>query len=333
MDPYQNQRGARNRLQPSRDSPGGAQTPEDPHTDAPDRGNQTPGSRQPQYSSGYTLIPPNDSLRSKIKMMAQKEEEALQRWKEENRPAPVQLNPERLGGGNVTLAGAREKQFSDLRCSKLQKKLRKEEQERRRRQQEEDELQKMKDEQRAKAERLQERRRQEDQRRREQFGQDRIRKTERFLQRFERTASAPLASGSATHTSSRSEAVESQQKEPKSERDVELEHRRVNSAFLDRLEGRGRASEKETKEEGVQEDIRHQRPNQSGQQLPSAHLNADPEQSYSDCAEDDDSDYDWALMKLMSSFPDCSRVFLEDILDQCNNDYNQAYTLLNCTLN
>lgn len=46
------------------------------------------------------------------------------------------------------------------------------------------------------------------------------------------------------------------------------------------------------------------------------------------CFPDPEVDYDWALMKLMNSFPDCARVFLEDILDQCNGDYEQAYTLL-----
>lgn len=137
------------------------------------------------------MIPPNESRRSKLTMsrltpplsncptyitlifvhvlsqvtkvcvaaVAQKEEEALQRWKEENRPPPVHLNPERLGkpthlyyhkyptqitfndlcdviltllcsctcfifqGGNETLTAAREKQLTELRCSKLQKKV------------------------------------------------------------------------------------------------------------------------------------------------------------------------------------------------------------------
>lgn len=134
------------------------------------------------------MIPPNESRRSKLTMsrltpplsdcptyitlffvhvlsqvtkvcvaaVAQKEEEALQRWKEENRPPPVHLNPERLGkptrlyyrkyptqitnnlcdviltllctcficqGGNETLTAAREKQLTELRFSKLQKKV------------------------------------------------------------------------------------------------------------------------------------------------------------------------------------------------------------------
>lgn len=43
-------------------------------------------------------------------------------------------------------------------------------------------------------------------------------------------------------------------------------------------------------------------------------------------------DYDWALMKLMNRFPDCSRDFLEDILEQCQDDYETANMLLVNTL-
>lgn len=101
-------------------------------------------------------------------VVAQKEVEDLQRWREANRATSVHLTPERLGkpthrtsvlthspqmqiifsylyniiltlcwctclladivcwiyqGGNATLAEARQKQFTDLRCSKLQKKV------------------------------------------------------------------------------------------------------------------------------------------------------------------------------------------------------------------
>ncbi|XP_040004944.1 epithelial-stromal interaction protein 1 isoform X2 [Xiphias gladius] len=274
-----------------------------------------------------------------MKMMAQKEEEELQRWKEIHRVHSVHLNPERLGG-DVTLAEARQRQFTDLRCSKVQKKLRQEELDRRRREEDEAKLQKKKAEQREKTERLEERNRREEQRRREQLQQDHLRATESFLQRFERRAPGPLASSSATHTSFRSEAMESKQREKreKSVREVQLEHKRVNSAFLDKLEGRGGGSERETQREGVQgadrprlasENLRR-RPSTTTGQPAFAHLQPDPEQSRSGRTEeaDPEPDYDWALMRLMNRFPNCSRVFLEDILDQCNGDYEQAYTLL-----
>ncbi|KAG8000983.1 hypothetical protein GBF38_018375 [Nibea albiflora] len=171
-------------------------------------------------------------------------------------------------------------------------KLRKEELDKRRRQEEEEKLQKMKGEKREQAERLEERRRQEEERRREKHKQD---------------------------------------------------HLRVNSAFLEKLEGRGRESENETKGRGIREaedpcfaseGFRDQSSNIPAQQLRLAHLDPEPEQSCSGWTEETDPevDYDWALMKLTNSFPDCARVFLEDILDQCNGDYEQAYTLLISTL-
>ncbi|XP_040913582.1 epithelial-stromal interaction protein 1 isoform X2 [Toxotes jaculatrix] len=341
MDPNHHQR---NHLNSRRDTPltpnvsGNDQTADNLNRNPPDGGNPQATDRQPQYSGGFTMIPPNAAQRSKMKMMAQKEEEELQRLKETHRVTSVHVNPERLGG-NVTQAEARQKQFTDFRCSKLQKKLRQEELDRKKRQEEEEKLQKMKAEQREKSERLEERHRQEEQRRREQLSQDHLRTMENFLQRFETRAPVPQASSSGTHMSSRSE----REKQEKSVREVQLEHKRVNSAFLDRLEGRGRGSEKETKREGVQEaarpclaceDLTQQLSTTAGQQLPSAHLNPDPHQSCHGWTEETDPepDYDWALMKLMNSFPDCSNVFLEDILDQCNGDYEQAYKLLSLAL-
>ncbi|KAM7380216.1 hypothetical protein PAMP_003529 [Pampus punctatissimus] len=315
-------------------------TPDNHNRDAPVSRNPQETDRQARYSDGFTVIPPNEARRSKITTMAQKEEEAFQRWKESNRVSSVHLDPERLGG-NVTLAEARERQFINLRCSKLQKKLKQEELDKRRRQEEEEKQQRMKAEQREKTERLEERRQQEEQKRREQLRQDHFRTTDNFLQRFERRAPGPLASSSATRTSSGSEAVESKQRQKpqRSEIEVQQEHRRVNSAFLDKLEGRGRGSEQEPKREterfnSASEEFRHQPSNTPGQQLPLTHLRPDPERHCSGWAEeaDPDPDYEWALMKLMSNFPDCSRVFLEDILNQCNGDYQQAYTILICSL-
>ncbi|XP_030283181.1 epithelial-stromal interaction protein 1 [Sparus aurata] len=349
MDPYDNQR---EQLNPRRTpahlmerTAGVSDTDpiaEDAQTHAPDGRAPPATDRQPRYSDGFTMIAPNESRRSKMQMMSQKELEDLQRWKEANRAPPVHLNPERLGG-SVSLDEARQKQFKDLRCSKLQKKLKKEDMDRRKRQEEEEELQKMKNEKREMAERLEEKRRQEEQRRREMLQQDHLRKTERFLNRFETRAPGPVTSSGAAHTSSRSEAMASKQREEsKSVKDVQLEHKRVNSAFLDKLEGQDRGTKKEPKWEVMQEveypcstsDFRYQPPNTSGQQHPLNYLDTDPDQRSSGWKEeaDTDPDYDWSLMKLMNSFPDCSRVFLEDILDQCNSDYKQAYSLLISTL-
>ncbi|XP_034417203.1 epithelial-stromal interaction protein 1 [Cyclopterus lumpus] len=302
-------------------------TPEDPNRDSPDSGNPQPTDRQPQFSGGYTMIPPIESKRDKLLRAVQKEEEICKRWKEANRVPAVHMTPETLGG-STTLSGARERQQTDSRYSKQQRRLKQEDLDRRKRQEEEEEYQKMKDIQREKAQRLEERKQREEQSRREQLSQDHARKNERFLLRFDRTASGPPASSCAAHTSSRSEAVESNQREESKGRDVQQEHRRVNQAFLDILEGRPGGREKETKEEGVQ-DFGHQPSNPPGQQLPPAQLNQDPDQSFADWTDVADPDYDWALEKLMTSFPDYNRAFLEDILDQCNSDFEQAFTLLN----
>ncbi|XP_029386332.1 epithelial-stromal interaction protein 1 isoform X2 [Echeneis naucrates] len=324
MDPYQH---PRDQLSPRRNTKtGSGEDPNDPddNTPAPDR--------QPR-SSGFTVIPPNESRRNEMQTVAQRGEEKLQRWKETHRVSSVHHDPERLGGSG-TLAEARQRQYRDSRCSKLQKKLKQEELDRRRREDEEAELQRMKAKQRQKTERLEEKERREQQRREEQFMQDQPRVMETFLQRFERSAPGPLASSSATHTSSRIEVAEIKQE--RSERDVELDRRRVNSAFLDKLEGRGRGGQKETRNEGgVQEPERSHPAFEDSQHQPSAtatHLKPDPEQGFSSWREEVEPDYDWSLMKLMNNFPDYSKVFLEDILDQCNGDYEQAYTLLICLL-
>ncbi|KAF7656147.1 hypothetical protein LDENG_00045930 [Lucifuga dentata] len=346
MDPHFNQRQTnedQNSAGPSdgsSDMTGNDNLPENPNRSEPDRGNQHVTNRQPQYSSGFTLIPPNESRRSRLQMMAQKEEQDFQRWKEAHRPAPVHLTPERLGG-DVTLAKAREKQLAELRHSKLQKKLKKEDLDKRRRQEEEEELQKMKAIQREKAERLEERRRLEEQQRREQLRADHLRATESFLQSVERTASDLLATSSATHTSSWSDAEENKQseKKEKSLKDVKQEHIRVNSAFLDKIERQSGGSEKVTKTEEVWEDERpylacedfgHQLSQTSGPH----YLKPDPERSSSGGAEEADPqlDHDWALMKLVNRFPQCTMAFLEDILNQSSGDYQQAYTLLSSTL-
>lgn len=50
------------------------------------------------------------------------------------------------------------------------------------------------------------------------------------------------------------------------------------------------------------------------------------------CFPDPEPDYNWNLMKLMTSFPGCDKDFLQDILKQCNGDYEEACTLLISTL-
>ncbi|XP_064800394.1 epithelial-stromal interaction protein 1 isoform X1 [Oncorhynchus masou masou] len=328
---------------------------------------------QPRHSDGFTMLPPIESRRSKLQMMAQKEEEDLQRWKEANRPGPVQLAPERLGGA-VSLAEARERQLLELRRSKLQKQLRKEEMDRQRKQAEEEENDRMKAKQREKAERLEERREQEERQRREILQQDHLRKTKQFLQRVERSDAAPLAVTSASHTSpwspetlfsyvpvlqaraqeyrserreeentalqlkkeeqrKKTEVLEEKESDQEEERMREL--RRGRSAFLDRLQGgvtevAGGHIELQRPPVAMEEDRRgwqtHSQTSRPQDTFTSPE--PDPAHSTSEWREETNPDFEWVVMKLQNSFTFCERPFLEDIVIQCNGDYQQAYDLL-----
>ncbi|XP_061647337.1 epithelial-stromal interaction protein 1 isoform X4 [Phyllopteryx taeniolatus] len=151
-----------------------------------------------KYLGGVTVISPIESRRNEMRMsklaypyvliiippfltvfffgggnvlVAEKEEEELQKLKEALRLTHVHTTPQRLGG-DATLAQVRERQSADLRCSKMQKKLKQETLAQKKRKEEEDELQWKKDEHRKKAERLEERKKAEQQRRREDLQQD-----------------------------------------------------------------------------------------------------------------------------------------------------------------
>ncbi|XP_034042945.1 epithelial-stromal interaction protein 1 [Thalassophryne amazonica] len=238
--------------------------------------------RQPRYSNGFTVIPPNESQRRAIQSTAQREEEAAQRWREDHRMTSVDLTPERLGG-TASQAEVRAGQHAASTPSRLQKKMKKEELDKRRRKEEEEEHQKKKDEQRQKAECLEEKRRRDEQRRKEQLRQD---------------------------------------------------HIRVNSAFLDKLQAPGKVNKKETMSEGGGETqrpclVQNQLFKTKGQQ-PHLHLVPDPEQCGSSRSKEagPQTDGEVALMELVNSFPDCSRDVLEDILNQCDGDLQQAHGLL-----
>ncbi|XP_018584808.1 epithelial-stromal interaction protein 1 [Scleropages formosus] len=323
--------------------------------------------QQPNYAGGYTVIPPNESRRTKLQRMVQKEEEDLQRWRETHRAGPINLSPARLGGA-VSLAEARQKQFVDLRQSKLRKKLKQEDMERKMREAAEEEVRKMKAIQREKAIKLEEKKKLEEQKRREQYRQDHQVKTQQFLQRFER--SFPMAASSSLPTSSwgrarehreaqraeeegflmqmkeeqrrKSEILEEKQKqlEEQRERDVDAERRRVNATFLDRLQGKNESS-KEVQpphlplEELDVRDLQScefQIPTTSSRphlhQVPVTLPQLDPPQVQRDKAKGEETDHEWAVMKLLIRFPSCEREFLQDIVAQCNGDYQQACSLL-----
>ncbi|XP_056321682.1 epithelial-stromal interaction protein 1 [Danio aesculapii] len=291
--------------------------------------------------------------------ISQQEEEDLRRLKEENRPGPIHLTPERLGG-EVSLEEVRQKQWVDARQSKIKKKVKKEDMDRMKRQAEEEMYEKMKTKQRDEANKLEMRRKQEDERRKQQYQQDKQKKTEEFLQRFERSSSTvsmaasnsiPASSWAKCHEYRESrraeenssllkkqeeqrrktEILEEKQKQQEEDRKrrTEADHRRVNSAFLDRLEASGsgvRVSEPvtqtfESSNVWVEEDDEPQDTALS--------TSPNPSQVHTDSAEEDDGDHTWTVMKLQNRFPYYERDMLEDIVIQCDGNYKKAYELLN----
>ncbi|KAF4086970.1 hypothetical protein AMELA_G00090130 [Ameiurus melas] len=323
--------------------------------DSTNQNTQPQASRNPTYSDGYTMIPPNESRRDKLLRMSQKELEDQQRWKEEHRPGPIQLAPEKLGG-DVSLSEVRQRQQLMNPQSKLHKKLKQQDMDRQKRQAEEEENQKKKAIQREKANILAMKKKQEEERRRDLYQQELLMKREAHLQRLEKSRSVPMAASSSTPASSwtrgheyrearkaedqvtlqqnkdeqrrKSQILEEKHKQEEEDRksQMENEHLRVNFAFLDRLEARGsgRASELLpcTPELGnVWQTEEPQDPASSPVSFPS--------ELHTDSAAEEDTDIEWVVMKLQTKFPFCEREFLKDIASQCNGNYQQVYDLLN----
>ncbi|KAJ8253371.1 hypothetical protein GJAV_G00212190 [Gymnothorax javanicus] len=319
-------------------------------------------SRQPQYRGSYTMIPPVESRRAQMQRMAQQEEQDLQRWKEEHRPGPINLPPTQIGGA-LTMTEARQKLILQSGNYKLQKKLKQEAMERQRREQEEEQNQLKKAMQRDKAMKLTEKRRQEDQQRKLQFEPDRLEKTEQLSQRIkEKSSSAPTATSITPPASSwtrgreyreaqrqqesaafremkeaqrqKSELQEAKQlkMEEKRQREIVSDHRRVNSAFLDRLQGVTNHAREAERPLPTPEDSDAQHP-LGPESAPGAPLSVEPSgptvtPGLAESAEEDDCDTDWVVMKLVNQFPFYERELLADIVDQCGGDYEQAYELL-----
>ncbi|CAN9498554.1 unnamed protein product [Ophioblennius macclurei] len=274
------------------------------------RRSEADSNRQPQYSGCFTMIPPNQRRRSENLAVAQRDEEIYQRWREQARVQSVYTTPQRLGGG-ASEAEARQNQLRDLRCSKVRNRLKKSEMDQLRRQEEEEKFQAMKNKQRQKAEENQRRAEEEQRRRREQYQEDQLRTNWAHFQQLEIRAGDRLASCGATQTSSGSVQRSTSMKEKKSDQEVELDRRRVNTAFLDKLEAGSRRKEEEEEEE--EEEL---------------YLRPRPQQQHSESAGFPDPEPDEALTRLMSTFPIYSRDVLQEILEQCDGDYQQAFMLL-----
>ncbi|XP_051783253.1 epithelial-stromal interaction protein 1 [Erpetoichthys calabaricus] len=308
-----------------------------------------------QYMGGYSMMQPNESRRSKLQRMAQQEEEDLQRWKEEHRAGPVNLAPERLGGA-LSMEQARINQFMNQRQSKYQLKLKREEQAKKQKEAEEEELKKMKTVQREKANRLEEKTLKEEEQRRELHSHDHKIKTNAFIQTLEAvnlssdTKNNPpeissWARGKAYRESQRedesrkylqmkeeqrikAELLELKQRQEEDKRRGELnnERRQVNAAFLDRLQGIRQPCIMEQPLPVVFKDETNFCV-AGPQDAPGISENRQLKNEI-EGGEEYETDNAWVVMKLLTDFPFCERAFLEEIVTQCNGDYQQAFQLL-----
>ncbi|XP_073201582.1 epithelial-stromal interaction protein 1 isoform X3 [Lepidochelys kempii] len=224
----------------------GAGNPRGDLTSAEKLGCQKPTLQQEQHTSAYVLIPPNETRRNKIQKIANKELENLERWKEQHRPGPINLKPQKLGG-TESEAEARQRQHIRLLQSKYQQK----------------------------ADKLEEKRRQQEKQRREMFNEDHYLKTTELLDRLDlglpKRNSYQMANPSPESTAwTRSHTYKQSLQEDENRRLQEMkaeqrrkgellelrreqeeqertkvhqnEQRRVNNAFLDRLQSKSQPS-------------------------------------------------------------------------------------------
>ncbi|NXA15421.1 ESIP1 protein, partial [Sapayoa aenigma] len=201
--------------------------------------------------------------------VAKKELDDLERWKEAHRPGPITLLPQRLGG-KESEAQARQKQQTMLMQSKYQQKHKREEYMKTKKAAEEAEILKKKAIQREKAERLEVKKKQQEMQRREVFLEDQNYKTNELLNRLDmglpKSDSSQIAANPGPESTAwtrshaykqalredenrrleemkqeqrrKAELIEFKQKQEEEARTraYQNEQRRVNNAFLDRLQ-------------------------------------------------------------------------------------------------
>ncbi|KAM4795435.1 epithelial-stromal interaction protein 1 [Rhinophrynus dorsalis] len=225
-------------------------------------------SQELQHMGAYAVIPANESRRDKLLRIASQEMESWERFKEAQRLGPINLTPKKLGG-STPIEDARQKQQVLQSQSKYQKMLQKEEYKKKQRLEEEAKIQKMKDIQRQKAEKLEEKRQQQDLARKIQFQEDMHLRNKTFLNQVQqhvtdhqiqesfRNPSTAWARSQAYREEQKREEQQQLQKMKEEQRtksellnvsqikkeeerreSLREQQRRVNNAFLDRLQGR-----------------------------------------------------------------------------------------------
>ncbi|NXY13728.1 ESIP1 protein, partial [Atrichornis clamosus] len=206
--------------------------------------------------------------------VAKKELDDLEQWKKEHRPGPIMLVPQRLGG-KESEAQVRQNQQMMLMQSKYKKKHKREKYIKAKKAAEEAEILKKKAIQREKAERLEVKRRREEMQRRDMFFEDQYYKTNELLNRLDvglpKSDSCQIANpGPESPAWKRSRAYKQALQEDENRRLEEMkqeqqrkaelmefkqkqeeeartkahqnEQRRVNNAFLDRLQNKTQPS-------------------------------------------------------------------------------------------
>ncbi|KAM4684248.1 epithelial-stromal interaction protein 1 [Amazona ochrocephala] len=246
------------------------ENPQKPTTSKEEQSGQASGyqQQQEQYVGPYILITPNETRRNQLQQIAKKELDDLKRWKEEHRQRPINLAPQRLGG-KESEAQVRQNQQMMLMQSKYLQKRKRKEHIKAKKEAEEAEILKKKALQREKAERLEVKKRQQEMQRREMFLEDRYYKTNELLNRLDlglpKSDSCQIANHGAESTAwmrshtykqalredetrrleemkqeqrRKAELMEFKQKQEEEDRmrARQDEQRRVNNAFLDRLQ-------------------------------------------------------------------------------------------------
>ncbi|XP_053311445.1 epithelial-stromal interaction protein 1 [Spea bombifrons] len=223
-------------------------------------------SREPQHMGSYILIPPNESRREELQRVARQEVENWDNWKEAQRLGPINLIPSQVGG-YIPEAEARQRQQLVQSQSKYQKMLQREERKRKEKEREDADIQQMKDIQRQKAEKLEQKKRDEYMARQLQWQEDMCLRNNAFLNRISQPVDnyqTDNSVGDKQNAWARRETYKQQQKQDEERRLQEMKaeqrrksefqeskqrqeeeermashrdhQRRVNSAFLDRLE-------------------------------------------------------------------------------------------------
>ncbi|XP_069828408.1 epithelial-stromal interaction protein 1 isoform X2 [Dendropsophus ebraccatus] len=135
-------------------------------------------------ASPCRVIQPDPTKREKLLAVARKEEEDYERYKASLRTGPINLTPRKLGG-RTSESEARQQQQQIQAQSKYQKMIQREEYKKKQKEEEEAEIQKKKDIQRKKAERLEEKRKQENLEKMQRWDEDRCTRNSAFLDRLQ----------------------------------------------------------------------------------------------------------------------------------------------------